>query len=54
MISIMPDEEFQKLNEEEQNTQWDRELNSMSERIGIVSISIVPVVTWAIRFPRMN
>ena len=27
----MPEEEFQKLSEEEQNAQWDRELDSMSE-----------------------
>jgi hypothetical protein len=31
MIPIMPDEEFQKLSEEEQNAQWDRELDSMTE-----------------------
>ena len=27
----MPDEEFQKLSKEEQNAQWDRELDSMTE-----------------------
>jgi hypothetical protein len=31
MIPIMPAEEFQKLSEEEQNAQWDRELDSMTE-----------------------
>jgi hypothetical protein len=31
MIPIMLDEEFQKLSEEEQNAQWDRELDSMTE-----------------------
>jgi hypothetical protein len=31
MIPIMPDEEFQKLSEEEQNAQRDRELESMTE-----------------------
>jgi hypothetical protein len=31
MIPIMQDEEFQKLSEEEQNAQWDRELDSMTE-----------------------
>jgi hypothetical protein len=30
MIPIMPEEEFQKLSEEEQNAQWDRELDSMT------------------------
>jgi len=27
----MPEKEFQKLSKEEQNAQWDRELDSMSE-----------------------
>jgi hypothetical protein len=31
MMPIMPDEEFQKLSEEEKNAQWDRELDSMTE-----------------------
>jgi hypothetical protein len=31
MIPIMPDEESQKLSEEEQNAQWDRELDLMTE-----------------------
>ena len=30
MIPIMPEEEFQKLSEDEKNAQWDRELDSMS------------------------
>jgi hypothetical protein len=30
MIPIMPEEEFQKLSEEEKNAQWDRELDSMT------------------------
>jgi hypothetical protein len=30
MIPIMPEEEFQKLSEEEQNAQWDREMDSMT------------------------
>ena len=31
MIPIMPDAEFQKLSEEEQNAQWNRELDAMTE-----------------------
>ena len=31
MIPVMPDDEFQKLSEEEKNAQWDRELDSMTE-----------------------
>jgi hypothetical protein len=31
MIPTMPDEEFQKLSEEIQNAQWNRELDSMTE-----------------------
>jgi hypothetical protein len=30
MIPIMPEEEFQKLSEQEQNIQWDKELDSMT------------------------
>lgn len=35
MIPIMPDEEFQK---EEQNAQWDRQLESMTEDVSIRSV----------------
>jgi hypothetical protein len=30
MIPIMPEEEFQKLSEEEKNAQWDWEMDSMT------------------------
>jgi hypothetical protein len=54
MIPIMPDEEFQKLSEEEKNAQWDRELDSMTQRTWTGSISTALAVALVIRFPKRS